>query len=130
MKMKKNLWLCVAAATVVGLAATAPAAQVSFSKTAPKPGPNDISNLTCADSEDKNVDNGDHEATYIADDRPVQGQTFTTGTNAAGYQLRSVILREVSYDTYASVPDLTYTIRVIKPSGTAFSVVAQETADV
>jgi len=128
--MKKLLWGSAVAAIILGLEAAAPAAQVSFSKTAPKPGPGDISNLTCADDESNNVDNGDHEATYIADDRPVQGQTFTTGTNAAGYQLRSVILREVAFDTYALVPDLTYTIRVIKPSGTSFSVIAQETADV
>jgi len=127
--MKKLLWGWAAAA-ILSWATAAPAAQVSFSKTAPKPGPNDISNLTCADSENDNVDNGDHEATYIADDRPVQGQTFTTGTNAAGYQLQSVVLREVPYDTYALVPDLTYTIRITKPSGSSFSVIAQESATV
>ena len=104
------------------------AAQVSFSTLPPTPGRSDIANLSGADSENDNIRNGDHDATYIANDRPIQGQTFTTGTNSAGYQLRSVTLRAVKHETYALVPDLKYTIRVTKPSADNLQVVASETA--
>jgi len=112
------------------LATATHAAQVSFSTKAPTPGLNDIANLTGADSESDNVSDGDHNATYIADDRPIQGQTFTTGTNAAGYQLRAVTLREVKHETYALVPDLEYTIHITKPSDKALQVITTETAQV
>src|SRR5437762_1923509 len=110
MKIKKNTFVFAASALTVLLAAGLPAAEVSFSKNGPKPGKDDISNFTGTTAEGANVENGDHEATYIADDRPSQGQTFTTGTNSVGYQLRAVALREVKRETYALVPDLTYTI--------------------
>ena len=35
--------------------------------------------------------------TYIAFDRSAMGQTFITGTNGAGYQLKAVWLRHVGY---------------------------------
>jgi hypothetical protein len=76
------------------------------------------------------VNEGDNDATYIADDRPTQGQTFTTGTNAPAYVLRSVTLREVSFETYALIPDLTYTIRITQPVDGKIQVVASETAKV
>ena len=76
------------------------------------------------------MNQGDHDATYIADDRPLQGQTFTTGTNAAGYQLRSVTLREVSFDTYALIPDLTYTVRITQSSEGKLLSLGSETATV
>src|SRR2546426_2531743 len=103
-------------------------AQVSFSAKAPTLGSSDISNLIGATTESENVNEGDHDATYIADDRPIQGQTFTTGTNFAGYQLRAVTLREVNHETYALVPDLKYAIRIIKPSGSTLEVIDTETA--
>src|SRR5262245_36458259 len=100
MKLTRLTLALVANAFVLSLVAEAPAAQVSFSTNVPPRGPDDIANLRGGGSEGENVNGGDHDATYIADDRPVQGQTFTTGTNAAGYQLRAVTLREVTYETY------------------------------
>ena len=37
-----------------------------------------------------NVASGDPNATYLADDRPVQGQAFTTGSNPSGYLLTAL----------------------------------------
>jgi len=110
-------------------AGDAKAAQASFSTTAPTLGPDDIANLTGASGGGSNVSSGDPNATYLADDRPVQGQVFTSGANPSGYLLTAVTLRHVPYSTYALVPDLTYTIRITRPlAGTALSVAATETA--
>jgi hypothetical protein len=51
----------------------ADAANASFSTTAPTLGPDDIANLTGASGLSGNVASGIPEATYLADDRPVQG---------------------------------------------------------
>lgn len=120
----------IAVLMAIAVATTAPAAKVSFADKAPLCGSNDVSNLTGANTDSSNVNEGDHDATYIADDRPLQGQTFTTGTNAAGYHLRSVTLREVSFDTYALVPDLTYTVRITQPADGKLLMLASETATV
>ena len=132
MNMKLSNWKMqlIMAMMVVSVAATAPAAKVSFAAKAPVSGSDDVSNLTGANTESNNVNEGDHDATYIADDRPLQGQTFTIGTNAGGYQLRSVTLREVSFDTYALVPDLTYTVRITRPADGKLLMLASETAKV
>ena len=63
----------IVAMIVVSVAATAPAAKVSFAAKAPVCGSNDVSNLTGANTDSNNVNEGDHDATYIADDRPLQG---------------------------------------------------------
>jgi hypothetical protein len=128
MKIMKLTRTLAATAMALSLATATHAAQVSFSAKAPTPGPNDIANLVGANAEINSVSDGDNDATYLADDRPVQGQTFTTGTNAAGYQLRAVTLREVKHETYALVPDLKYTIRITKPSDKTLEVIATETA--
>ncbi len=119
-----------AAMMIVAVAAAASAANVSFADKAPAHGATDISNLTGANAESDNVNAGDHDATYIADDRPLQGQTFTTGANASGYQLRSVTLREVPFETYALIPDLTYTLRITQPAQGKLLKLASETATV
>ena len=93
------------------LGSTSYSAQVSFSATAPTVGPNDIANLTGAAVVGNNVSTGDPNATYLADDRPIQGQTFTTGNNPAGYQLTAVTLRQVTYSTFALIPHY-HTIRL------------------
>jgi len=111
------------------IAGFAIAATVSFRSQPPTPGPHDISNLIGTTSVDSNVCGGD-DANYIADDRPVQGQSFTTGTNAAGYRLTTVMLREVSCETYALVPSLTYRVRVTRPAANLLEVIATETARV
>src|SRR5262245_31526517 len=117
-------------AMTLALTGTVRGATASFSAAAPTLGSNDISNLTGAGNVTNNVSRGDPNATYLAHDRPVQGQTFTTG-GGAGYQLTAVTLKQVAYSTFASVPNLTYTIRITRPSGgSALSIVASETASV
>ena len=109
------------------------AANASFSTNAPTLGPDDIANLTGASGLGANVASGDPAATYLADDRPVQGQSFTTGANPSGYLLTAVTLRHVTYSTYALVPELTYTIRITRPQAAppnSLSVLATETATV
>ena len=125
-----TLKLLAVLATTVLLTGAGYAATVSFSSSAPLVGSNDIANLTGASSVANNVSTGDPNATYVADDRPVQGQSFVTGTNAAGYQLTAVTLRQVTYPTYALVPDLTYSIRITRLSGGTLSVLASESASV
>ncbi|HXR07683.1 MAG TPA: beta-L-arabinofuranosidase domain-containing protein [Candidatus Acidoferrum sp.] len=95
-------WLAAALlwATGSGWAAT-----LTFSTTAPTPGPNDIYNFAGASHDGANVGNGsafaDGQAndsfTYVAGDRPDQGQTFTTGNNPAGYAISSVWLQHAGY---------------------------------
>jgi hypothetical protein len=107
-----------------------PAAQFSFSTSPPVPGPHDIANNTGAAALRDNVNTGNADATYIADDRPIQGQTFTTGNSTSGYQLTAITLRHVTYGTYTAIPDIQYTIRITRPSGSTLSVIATETASV
>src|SRR5437762_2016158 len=120
----------LAVGAAVAFSAAARAASVSFSSTAPALGPNDISNLTGAGTnKTNNVDSGgDDTWLYIQSSRPVQGQTFITGGNANGYALTAVTLKQVAYDTYALVPDITYHIRISTPSGNTLTVLAEETA--
>lgn len=121
---------------VLGLPTAVHGATVSFSTTPPALGANDRSNLTSAAADTDNVatttgggPGGQDDGTYLADDRPVQGQTFTTGNNSAGYRLTAVTLRHVTYGpTFTLIPDLTYTVRIIRPSGTTLTVVASESA--
>jgi hypothetical protein len=130
MNLKTQFLHFFSAVACVAMAASTSAATVSFATNQPTPGPDDIVNVQGASEAAKNVNEGDHDAIYIADDRPTQGQTFTTGTNAAGYVLRAITLREVAFDTYALVPDLTYTIRITQPVETKLSVLSTETAKV
>jgi hypothetical protein len=61
----------------------------------------------------------------------VPGQTFTTGTNASGYKVVAVTLRNVVYNTFTLVPGINYTIRITRPLTTnTLSVIASETAEV
>lgn len=127
-----------AIAVAIVLAGTARAATVTFSPSNSPPlgGAIIISNLvghvgydgTGSDpGPQSNVD----DPKYVANDQPVQGQTFTTGTNPNGYKLTSVSLRHVSYSTFILVPGLNYTIRITRPlSATTLTVIASETAEV
>jgi hypothetical protein len=130
MNLKTQFVQFLSAVACVAMAASTSAATVSFAMIQPTPGPDDIANLQGATEEAKNVNEGDHDAIYIADDRPTQGQTFKTGTNATGYVLRAITMREVAFDTYALVPDLTYTIRITEPADGKLSVLSTETAKV
>src|SRR5881394_258531 len=76
---------------LLALSGQARAATASFSTNPPVLGSVIISNLTGAfltghgpnDAPDSNV----NDPRYVADDQPVQGQTFTTGSNTNGYKL-------------------------------------------
>ena len=113
----------------------AAAASASFSTSPPSLGSVIISNLVGAVPPSGNPNNSPNsnvnDPRYVADDQPVQGQTFTTGTNAAGYKLLAVTLRQVTYATFSLVPGINYTIRVTRPLTTnSLSVVAVENAEV
>jgi hypothetical protein len=73
---------------------------------------------------------------YIADDKAVVGQSFTTGNNPGGYKVVAVTLRAVAYaGTFSEVPSVNYAVRITKPSGMAttnntLTVLSYETAEV
>src|SRR5206468_770718 len=96
------------------LSSSLQAATASFSTTAPALGVNDLSQLTNAADRTNNVggsvDDQGGNFVYLDNGRPGQGQTFITGGNANGYALTAVTLKQVAYDTYAFVPDMTYHI--------------------
>ena len=83
----------------VFLIASAEAATLSWSSTAPTPGINDAYNLVGTTTDVGNVNSGNDSGTYIAADRPQIGQTFTTGTDPGGYFLTAITLQHVTYGT-------------------------------
>lgn len=62
---------------------------------------------------------------HIWSDRPVQGQTFTTGSFPGGYTLKAVTLQNLSNTTTGT----TFTIRVGEVSGTTFTPIFTETSN-
>ena len=109
------------------------AASLEYSTTPPVPGAADIANFTGASRDRDNIlgdgvtnGSGNDAGTYIAGDRSHQGQTFTTGTNPAGYQLRAVWLKHAGYGTRNTAPTFwrtangrSLTVRVTRPSAAA-----------
>jgi len=120
------------AATILGSAGPLRAATASFNTIPPTLGAADISQQSSAADRTNNVggdvDDQGGNFVYLDNGRPAQGQTFTTGGNANGYALTAVTLRQVTYDTYGLVPDMTYHIRITSPSGSSLTVLAEETA--
>ena len=119
------------------------AATLSYQTTTPTPGASDVSNLTGAASDRDNVGgNGSSDgstndaSTYVGGDRPQQGQTFTTGANAGGYQVKAIWLRHVGYSSNtASTSWLTangagLTVRVTNPAAAGTSSFALTTETV
>jgi autotransporter-associated beta strand protein len=119
------------------------AATLSYQTTTPTPGANDISNFTGAAQDRDNVggngssDGSTNDAgTYVAGDRPQQGQTFTTGANAGGYQVKAIWLRHVGYTSntantfWRTANGAGLTVRVTNPTaaGTSSFALATETA--
>jgi hypothetical protein len=119
-------------ATLIGFAPPLRAATASFNTIPPTLGPADISQLASAADRTNNVggdvDDQGGNFVYLDNGRPAQGQTFTTGGNANGYSLTAVTLRQVTYETYGLVPDMTYHIRITSPSGNSLTVLAEDTA--
>jgi hypothetical protein len=120
------------ATTLLAMVNSLRAATATFNTNAPTLGPSDISQLTSAADRTNNVggdvDDQGGNFVYLDAGRPAQGQTFTTGSNPNGYALTAVTLRQVTYATYGLVPDITYHIRITKPSGDTLTVLAEETA--
>lgn len=120
------------------------AATLSYYTVDPVLGTNDISNFSGAAVDAENVNDGGTYAdggandgfTYVAFDRGGIGQTFTTGPNGAGYQLKAIWVRHVGYtnntaQTYYMAPaGSDFQIRLTDPaqSGTVGFVLATEIA--
>src|SRR5687768_5240435 len=85
----------VLAALLLSSAGTAGAATASFTNNSPALGASDISQLAGAAAKPDNI-GPDDNAVYIASNRPIPGQTFTTGGNANGYALTAVTLKQVA----------------------------------
>jgi hypothetical protein len=104
----------------------ASAASLTLTTTAPTPGTNDVYNFEGGENDDANIASGADQNTYIAPDRPTQGQILTTPTGSAGgYVLSDIWIRHCGYTTAASSGNGTwynlaagavYTLRVTDPS--------------
>ena len=137
------------AAVIILLIGTAPglAVTVVFSPVPPAVGSNDVSSLVGGVTDRDNVGttvtdgSGNDAMTYIASDRPAQGQTFMTGSLYPAYEATAVTVRHVGYsgnnsgggsagNTWYSMPaGGRLTIRLTDParSGTAGFVLGGET---
>ena len=125
----------------LGQARLLPAASLTYQTSAPTLGANDVGNFV-GSSTDRNNVGGDGTsdgaandgATYVAGNRPSQGQTFTTGTNPNGYWVKAVWLRQVGYTgntastAWQTANGCALTVRVANPSaaGTAAFALATE----
>lgn len=109
MKHKQHKLVVLSVATVgliLALASSTQAATTAWSPTAPTVDGADIANFTGVSADLDNILGGDDNGTYIAANRPAQGQTFTTGADLLGYNLNAITLQHVSYDpTWWSVDD-------------------------
>jgi hypothetical protein len=93
----------------LSLAGSLSAQTLTFSPTAPVPGANDVFNLTGSGNDGGNVNNGTFQTdgaandgfTYVANNRPSMGQTFTMGAN--GGVVTAIWVRHVGYSN--EVPD-------------------------
>lgn len=124
-------------AMAIFLPGAAHAAIASFSTNPPVLGSIIISNLTGSPpspahgSDTSPSTNVNSLFTYVAFDKTVPGQTFTTGADPNGYKVLAVTLRQVVYNTFSWIPGINYTIRITRPLSTStLSVLATETAEV
>ncbi len=110
------------------------AAHTSYRTEAPEVDGADIAMLDGASADAGNIDRGDDAATFVAGNRPVQGQTFQTGDHPGGYTLSAVTVQHVPYLTGWDIDGIgdagtTIRLRVGKVSGDRFSEVTSETAN-
>jgi len=91
---------------------------MSVSQTAPTVDGADIAQLV--GGQDLGGDQG-----HIWSNRPVQGQTFTTGSYPGGYTLKAVTLQNLNNTTTGT----TFTIRVGEVNGTTFTPIYIDTAN-
>ncbi len=112
-----------------------PAATITFSTTQPSVGADDISSLVGAAADQDNVGtatadgSGNDATTYIASDRPAQGQTFVTPSFYPAYQIDAVTVQHAGYTSntdatwYNMTTGTQFTIRVTDPSESGSSAV-------
>ena len=124
MNMKKIIALTFLVVTVL----MAPAATMSLDLIQPAVDVDDVSNLVGAAADQDNVgtataDGGaNDQTTYIAFDRPAQGQIFLTPSLYPVYQVDAVTVQHAGYTSntdvtyYYMVPGSQFTIRVTDPS--------------
>lgn len=89
----------------LALASASHAAEMTWSLTAPTMDGADISNFTSSVDDAGNLSAGADSATYVANNQPGKGQTFTTGSNPGGYTLHSISYQQAPYDHAFSVDD-------------------------
>ncbi len=96
-------------AIMLALVASAQAAVLTVTPTAPVPGAIDISNLIGCTTDADNAGTPDgppytnDETTYVAMDRGGQGQTFVTAGDPNGYVVKGVWVKHVSYTGAADI---------------------------
>lgn len=118
----------VLALVIAALALAHPvgAATLVLTTNAPTPAANDVYNFVGGANDDANISGGSDQNTYVAPDRPTQGQVFTTGTSSSGgYLLKDIWIRHCGYTTAATSGNGTwwnltsgavYTLRVTDPA--------------
>ncbi|MDB0057002.1 PEP-CTERM sorting domain-containing protein [Akkermansiaceae bacterium] len=128
MSSRDRTMIVLALVAVQGFATMAQAATMSVSSSAPSVDGADIAMLNTT-GEGGQVPTGASgaAASTLWANRPVQGQTFTTLGNPAGYELTSVTLRNFS-NVWGPRTD-TWTVRIGTVSGTTFTPIATETSD-
>jgi fibronectin type 3 domain-containing protein/regulation of enolase protein 1 (concanavalin A-like superfamily) len=128
------------------------AATLTFTTSAPTGGAASINNWTGATFDADNVGGSGTNAngspnngaandgtTYVAGDRPAQGQTFTTGSNSGGYTLNAITVRVQGYTNNTAsggniggydLNDTTssFRLRLGRLSGATFIPLSQETS--
>lgn len=131
-QMRMGLGLAVWLAAV-----SLPAATLVLTTTPPAPGPFDVYNFAGADSDSSNINGGADQQTYVAYDRPTQGQNFTTPSGSGTFLISDIWIRHCGYTNTAPGNGTwwglgngaVYTIRVTSPAnnGNAGFVLSSET---
>lgn len=115
--------LALATLACAGLfVSTAAAGNITVSAMTPTVDGDDIAMLNSAGQFDPGGNEG-----HIWSNRPVQGQTFTTGSNPTGYTLSSITLQNEENTNGGNTA--TFTARIGTVSGTTFSAIASETSN-
>jgi hypothetical protein len=112
MRLQTFGFTTAAAALVLSASVIASAATLSFSASAPTPGPDDQFFLGALSNP---PGSGDASSVYMYSDRPAQGQSFTTGNNPAGYLLQAFTL--LTTGDVGNTNPKTFDLRVVAPSG-------------
>jgi len=95
----------IASLALAWAVSSASALTLTLCDTVPTPGPADAFNFSGAVNDGANVSDGrvypegpgNDQFTYVAGDRPHQGQTFTTGSHPKGYIIKAVWVRQAGY---------------------------------